>query len=55
MTNHKEDLVPDYVREVKWQASDADDFGATVNENGTCISVKYYDGTSLLDPELLDE
>lgn len=55
VTYHKEDLVPDYVREVKWQASDADDFGATVNENGTCISVKYYDGTSLLDPELLEE
>lgn len=55
VTYNKKDLVPDYVREVKWQALDIDDFEAAVDEQGECISVRYYDGTSPSAINLLKE
>lgn len=55
VTYYKKDLVPDYVREVKWQALDVSDFEATVNKQGECTSVRYYDGTFPSDTNLLEE
>ena len=55
VTYHKEDLVPDYVREVKWQASGLNDVEAKVDEKGKCFSVKYHDGTSSSGTNLLED
>ncbi|NLZ90688.1 MAG: prepilin-type N-terminal cleavage/methylation domain-containing protein [Clostridiales bacterium] len=55
VTYYKKDLVPDYLREVKWQVLDADDFEAQVDEKGKCFSVMYHDGTSSSGTNLLED
>jgi prepilin-type N-terminal cleavage/methylation domain-containing protein len=52
-TYHKDDLVPDYVKEIDWQNSSYNDVEAVLDGNGNCTSVKYYDGSQAQGDNLL--